>query len=61
MFMTPDGLLASNKQDVMNEFGKLLQADMSNYSGLLSRAKNADNFLEVFEQLKEAANKYYEQ
>jgi hypothetical protein len=61
MFMTPDGLLASNKQDVMNEFGKLLQADLSSYSTLLSRAKDTDSYLDVFDQLKEAAEKYYNQ
>lgn len=58
LFMTPEGLIASNKQDVMNAFGKVLQMDMSSYSTLLSTAKGNANFLEIFDSLKNAAEKY---
>lgn len=59
LFVTPDGLRASNKQELLNEFGKLFQADMSSSSTLLSRAKDTKNFLDIFDQLKSEAKKYY--
>lgn len=59
LFITPGGLFASNKQELLDEFGRLFQTDLSNSSTLLSRAKDAGNFLDIFDQLKAEAEKYY--
>lgn len=62
MFKTANGLLPSNKQDVMEEFGRFLHTDLSEYSTLLSRAKSQDKeegFLEVIRMMEESLRKYY--
>lgn len=60
LFMTSDGLLASNKQDLMNAIGAFFHTDLTGYSTLLSRAKETNNYLDVFDNLREAARIYYE-
>ena len=42
MFETENGFIASNKQELLDEFGCILGEDFSNYSVLLSQSKNAD-------------------
>lgn len=59
LFSTSDGKLASNKQEVMENFGRLLGADFSNYSASLSAAKNTANFMKTFEELFKVAEEYY--
>lgn len=59
LFSTPDGMLATSKQEVMENFGKLLGADLSNYSASLSAAKNTNNFMNTFTELSAKANEYY--
>lgn len=46
----------------MNEFGKIVGEDLSNYSVLLSKAKNADKdiFLKPFKDIESKGIKYYE-
>ncbi|MBP5567036.1 MAG: hypothetical protein J6X57_06105 [Bacteroidales bacterium] len=60
LFMTSDGLLASNKQELMEALGKFFHVDLSGYSTLLSRAKDTDSYMDVFEKLSQAAQAYYD-
>jgi len=60
LFMTSDGLLASNKQELMEALGKFFHVDLSGYSTLLNRAKDTDSYMEVFEKLSQAAQAYYD-
>ncbi len=41
MFETKDGFIASSKQDIMTEFGRILDEDFSAYSTYLSMAKKS--------------------
>jgi hypothetical protein len=62
MFETNDGYLASNKQELMNEFGRIVNEDLSRYSGLLSKSKNPskDVFLKPFKDIEKKAGEYYD-
>lgn len=62
MFETEDGYLASSKQELMNEFGRIVNEDLSNYSVLLSKSKNPDKdiFLKPFKDIEKKAEEYYD-
>lgn len=62
MFETEDGYLATNKQELFNEFGKLLNADFRNYSTNLSQSKLTvkDSFLKPFKDIEHKAEAYYD-
>lgn len=62
MFETEKGYIASNKQVVMDEFGKLLGENFKSYSTILSQSKNAElnSFLKPFKELEKRAKDYYE-
>jgi len=62
MFENEDGYHATNKQEVFNEFGKLLNADFSNYSANLSQSKitNKDSFMKPFKEIERKAEAYYD-
>ena len=60
LFQTSDGFTAANKQEVMEEVGRLFQNDFSNYSTLLSKAKSSTkNYTDIFDELKRRATDYY--
>lgn len=60
MFVTDDGLYASNKLDLMCEVGTLFQQDLSKYSSLISKAKaSSSNYLQIFDKLRQRAHDYY--
>lgn len=61
MFETENGYLASNKQEIMNEFGRIVGEDLSNYSVLLSKSKETekDVFLKPFDTIRSKAEEYY--
>jgi hypothetical protein len=42
MFETKDGYIASNKKEVMNEFGQMFGEDFELYSSFLSSEKNSE-------------------
>ena len=62
MFETMDGFIASSKQDVMNEFGRLVGEDFSSYSTFLSMAKKVekDTFMKPFYDLEKKGADYYD-
>ncbi len=62
MFETKDGFIASNKQEVMNEFGKILGEDFSAYSTYLSMAKKVerDVFMKTFQDIEKKGAEYYD-
>lgn len=62
LFVTADGFIASNKQEVMNEFGRLLGEDFGSYSTILSQSKNTElnSFLKPFKDLEKRAKEYFE-
>jgi hypothetical protein len=62
MFETESGFLASSKQELMNEFGAVVNEDLSNYSVLLSKSKNPekDVFLKPFKDIQKKAEEYYD-
>jgi len=53
MFVNEVGKLATNKQEVMNAFGTLLNDDFSSYSSFLAQAKAKDDktYMKTFETL----------
>jgi len=61
MFETPNGFIASNKQTLFDEFGKILDENFSNYSTLLSKSKGTDetSFLKPFKELEKKATDYF--
>ena len=61
MFETRDGYIASNKQALFDEFGKILDENFSNYSTLLSKSKGSDqtSFLKPFKELERKATDYF--
>jgi hypothetical protein len=62
MFETKDGYIASNKQDIMFEFGSILGEDFSKYSTYLSMAKKAerDVFMKTFKEIEKKGAEYYD-
>jgi hypothetical protein len=61
MFETSDGFIASNKQALLNEFGKILDENFGAYSTILSQAKNVekDSFMKPFKEISRKAEDYY--
>lgn len=62
MFETEDGYIASSKQQLINEFGRLLNEDFSKYSAFLSQSKNVseETFLKPFREIEQKAKDYFE-
>ena len=62
IFETEKGFLASNKQELFNEFGILLKDDLTKYSTLLSKSKETDKaiFLSTFKELERKSEAYYD-
>ncbi len=59
MFITVDGLWASNKKEVMQQFGTAFQCNLDDYSTLISNSKSkSKNYLGIFDRLKSHAQKY---
>jgi hypothetical protein len=62
MFGATDGNVASNKKDLIKALGVFFNAEIDDYSGLLSNAKTKtkkETFLEIFDKLKEKGGDYY--
>lgn len=62
IFLMPDGSKASQKY-IMEQFGRLLGENMSNYAQTLSEAKkqakaDGENFLQTFSQMQDWAENY---
>jgi hypothetical protein len=62
MFETNDGFIASNKEKIMIEFGKILGEDFSSYSTYLSMAKKTekDVFMKIFKEIEKKGSEYYD-
>ena len=62
IFETEKGYIASNKQELMNEFGRFLGQDFSNYSASLTQSKTAqkESFFKPFTDIRKKAEEYYE-
>jgi hypothetical protein len=62
MFETGGGYLATNKQELMNEFGRIVGEDLSKYSSFLSLAKKAEKqtFMKTFKDIELKAEEYYD-
>jgi len=62
MFETEDGYIACSKQEILNEFGKILGEEFKTYSVLLSKAKAAEKtvFLKPFKEIEKKGEEYYE-
>lgn len=62
MFVDTQGKHATNKQELMEAFGKFIGEDFKAYSTMLSQAKtnNPDQFLKVFDDLRKAGKQYFE-
>lgn len=58
MFEDETGKVASNKQNLMNALGAFFGVDYKNLSQLLYSAKQNGNYTEIFDKLKEKAEKY---
>ena len=58
MFEDEAGKVVSNKQNLMNALGTFFGADYKNLSQLLYAAKQNGNYTEIFDKLKEKAEKY---
>lgn len=58
MFEDETGKVASNKQKLMNALGGFLGMDYKNLSQLLNAAKQNGNYTEIFDKLKEKAEKF---
>lgn len=62
MFETENGYIASSKQALMDEFGRILGEDFSKYSVLYSQSKDADKtaFLKPFIDIQKKAGESYD-
>lgn len=58
MFEDETGKVASNKQKLMNALGGFFGIDYKNLSQLLNSAKQNGNYTEIFDKLKEKAEKF---
>lgn len=59
IFVTDDGFWASNKKEVMQQFGIAFRCNLSDYSTLISNSKSkSKNYLAIFDKLKQHAQKY---
>lgn len=59
MFKTIDGRIASNKKELIKALGEFFNIEINDYSKLLSAAKNTNNYLEIFDKLKQKGEDYY--
>ena len=59
MFKTRDGKIASNKKELIKTLGEFFNIEINDYSKLLSAAKNTNNYLEIFDKLKQKGDDYY--
>lgn len=59
MFQTIDGKIAANKQELIKALGKFFNTEIDDYSKLLSAAKNTNNYLDIFDNLKQKGESYY--
>ena len=59
LFSTTDGRIANNKQKLFDELGKFFNENFKDYSKALSQAKQQNNFMNVFDDLKTKADDYY--
>ena len=57
MFETPDGLLVSNKQKFIKDLALFFNENIEDYSQSLSASKGNKNYLDIFDKLKEIAEK----
>ena len=55
LFVNQEGKPLTNKQDLMNAFGTLLNDDFSSYSTLLAQAKDGDDkkYMKIFDVIKQ--------
>ena len=59
IFINVDGFWASNKKEVMQQFGTAFQCNLDDYSTLISNSKSkSKNYLGIFDKLKAHAQKY---
>jgi len=61
-FQTENGFEASNKQELFNEFGRLLNEDFSKYSTMLALSKKAEKpiFMKPFKDIETIASDYFD-
>lgn len=62
IFETEDGFLASSKQAVFYELGKVFNADFSSYSTILTQSKETErrSFMKPFQNIAAKAEEYFE-
>jgi len=61
MFETEDGFITSSKQELLNEFGRIVGEEFGTYSVLLSKAKavEKDVFMKPFKEIEKKGEEYY--
>lgn len=62
LLVMANGMLPTNRQRVIEDFGRFLNADLSTYSTLLSRSKAQDSevaFLKPIQQMEKRLHDYY--
>lgn len=59
LFETTDGKTASNKEDLLNSLGEFFSENLTASSTLLNEAKKKNNYLDIFDKIKEKGEKYY--
>lgn len=59
IFETIDGKVASNKKDLIKTLTGFFNAEITDYSSLLSAAKTTSNYLDIFDKIKEKGDAYY--
>ena len=62
LLVMADGMLPPSRQQVMEDFGHFLNADLSSYSSLLSRSKAQDSveaFLKPIQLMEKRLQEYY--
>lgn len=58
MFENENGKIASNKQKLIEELGIFFDTNYKNLSQLLNASKQNNNYIEIFEKMKEKAKEY---
>lgn len=59
MFTNPDGTPAKGTKKFMQDIGKFYGEDFSNYAQHISKAKETDTYMNIFNDLRETAQKDY--
>lgn len=59
LFETTDGKTASNKEDLLNSLGEFFSENLTASSTLLNEAKKKNNYLDIFDKIREKGEKYY--